>query len=513
MNHLDPKPVTRLALIELLFIIVFCTSATMVCAQEPSEPSYDIVLMNGRVMDPESGLDAVRSVGITNGKIAAISDDPIQGKENIDANGLVVAPGFIDLHAHGQDLFSSSLQVRDGVTTALELELGVFPVAQWYASREGKALIHYGATTGHWPARGKLKHGLEVGHMLTNPEMLTLIASHKAWAYEPATAEELSRLGTLLEQGLDEGALGIGYGINYTPGARREEILRCFRLAARRDVPNFVHIRSMGQIEPGSSIEAAQEVIANAAATGASVHIVHIGSIGLGQLPILLDMIEGCQRNGLDVTTEVYPYTAGSTFIGAAIFDPGWRERLGADYNDIEWVATGERLTEESFNNYRQQQPDGMVIAHIMKEEMVEQAIAHPQVMIASDGVPFIDGKAHPRGAGTFARVLGRYVRERKTLSLMDALRKMTLMPAQRLEKVASQMRLKGRTKVGADADITIFDANEVMDQATFENPAQPSAGIIHVLVGGTFVVRDAELVEGVFPGRAIRRVNAREQE
>ncbi|HXG63846.1 MAG TPA: amidohydrolase family protein, partial [Blastocatellia bacterium] len=407
----------------LAWLVVVCVICivTAARAQRPSAPVYDLVLANGRVMDPESGLDAARNVGITNGRIAAISARPLRAKETINVSGLVVAPGFIDLHAHGQDQFSSSLQARDGVTTALELEIGVFPVAQWYAARAGKALIHYGATVGHVPARLKLKHDIDAGHFLTSPSF-TKLGALKGWAYDRATPEEIGRLEKLLAQGLDEGALGVGYGINYTPAASREEILRMFALAAGRGVPNFVHIRYASRIEPGSSIEAAQEMLANAAATGAAVHIVHLASVGLGQLPILLKMIEGARRSGLDVTTEVYPYTAGSTFINAAIFDPGWRERTAADYSDLQWVATGERLTEETFNRYRREQPEGIIIAHFMKEEMVEQAIAHPQVMIASDGMVFVNGRAHPRGAGTFARVLGRYVREKKTLSLMDAL-------------------------------------------------------------------------------------------
>ena len=448
--------------------------------------SYDLVLSGGRVMDPESGLDAVRHIGIRGGMIEAVAASPLDGETVVDVAGLVVAPGFIDLHAHGQDLFSSRLQARDGVTTALELEGGTGDVEAWYASREGQAVIHYGATASHGAARRLALGGREEAVRLA------------------ADLEQVAVMESRLREELGRGALGIGYGIQYTPGARREEIHRMFRLAAEEGVTNFVHIRYAGMVEPGSSIEAVQEMIANAASTGAGVHIVHIGSSGLGQVPTLLSLIEGAQERGLDVTTEVYPYTAASTDIRAAIFDPGWRERLGGDYGDIEWDATGERLTEETFNERRE--TGGRIIAHIIPQEMFELALAHPAVMVASDGVPFVDGQGHPRGAGTFARVLGRYVRDEGLLTLMDAIRKMTLMPAQRLEAYVPQMADKGRIRVGAVADITVFDPATVIDNATFASPTQPSSGIEHVIVGGTFVVRDAALVEGAFPGRPIRR-------
>ena len=451
--------------------------------------SYDLVLSGGRVMDPESGLDAVRHVGIRGGTIAAISESPLDGATVVDVSGLVVAPGFIDLHAHGQDLYSSQLQARDGVTTALELEGGTGDVEEWYASRAGRAVIHYGATASHGAARRLALGGREEA------------------VRQAADLEQVSVMENRIRDELGRGALGIGYGIQYTPGARREEIHRLFELAAEESVTNFVHIRYAGMVEPGSSIEAVHEMIANAAATGAGVHIVHIGSSGLGQVPTLLAMIEGAQARGVDVTTEVYPYTAASTDIRAAIFDPGWRERFGSDYGDIEWDETGERLTEETFNERRR--TGGRIIAHIIPQEMFEFALAHPVVMVASDGVPFVDGNGHPRGAGTFARVLGRYARDEGLLTLMDAIRKMTLMPAQRLEAYVPQMAAKGRIRVGADADLTIFDPETVIDNATFKAPTQPSSGIAHVIVGGTFVVRDAELVDAVFPGQAIRRDQA----
>src|SRR5262249_40668256 len=230
---------------------------------------------------------------------------------------------------------------------------------------------------------------------------------------------------------------------------------------------------------------------------------VHITSMGLKYTPQLIDMVVGARKQGLDVTTECYPYTAGSTALQSAIFDPGWQENMGITFKDIQWAETGERLTAESFEKYRKQ--GGIVVIHMIPEEAARVAVASPIVMIGSDGMPITGSKVHPRGQGTFSRVLGHYVREEKALDLMTALKKMTLMPAQRLEKRAPMFKDKGRIRVGADADITIFDPNRVIDKATFDDPLQYSEGIPFVLVNGVPVVKDGQLVEGMFPGRAMR--------
>ena len=451
-----------------------------------SAQSYDIVLANGRVMDPETNLDAVRNVGIRGAKIAAVSASLLEGRLVIDAKGLVVTAGFIDLHQHGQTAESYGYKARDGVTTALEMEVGVNPVAAWYAEREGHALINFGATSGHIPARMAVFG--DSGRLLPRD-----VAASSA-----GTPEQRGKIYELIRQGLDDGALGVGMGIAYVPKASREEILDVFRIAAQRRVPVYVHMRDGGPAEPGGVIDALQEVLADAAATGAPLHIVHITSMGLRQTPLCLSMIRGAERRGLDVTTEAYPYTAGMTDLSSAVFDDGWQARQGGiTYRDLQWAATGERLTEQTFARYRKQ--GGMVAIHSIPEEMVRVAMADPMVMIASDGI-IENGKGHPRNAGTYARVLGRYVREQHALSLMDALRKMSLMPAQRLG-----IQSKGRLQAGADADITAFDPARVIDRATFENPAQYSDGIPYVLVNGVLVVKDGKL-EGVTPGKGLRR-------
>jgi dihydroorotase len=250
-------------------------------------------------------------------------------------------------------------------------------------------------------------------------------------------------------------------------------------------------------------LAAVEEVIAAAASTGAPLHVVHVTSIGLRDTPNLIALIEGARRQGLDVTTECYPYTAGSTNLETAIFDPGWQESMGITYKDLLWVKTGERISEQSFAKFRKE--GGTVIIFSIPEEVVRGALANPMVMIASDGMRLTGPKVHPRGQATFARVLGHYVREEKVLDLMTALRKMTIMPAQRLEKRAPMFQSKGRIRVGADADITIFDPQRVIDNATYEEPLQFSEGIPYVLVNGVVVVREEKLVENAFPGKAAR--------
>jgi dihydroorotase len=439
----------------------------------------------------------VRNVGIADGKIAAISKDELVGERVVDVTGLVVAPGFIDLHAHAHDPVTHGFLARDGVTTALEMEGGVMPVAEWYAEHEGTSRINFGAAVSHPGAR------VEV--LEPDPDALEGLGDSTHWSHDVADAEQIEAIANVVRKGLDEGALGIGFGIQYTPGATRDEIWRVYMVGAEYGVTGFAHVRFASMSEPGSSVESMQEMIA-IAATGASVHMCHIASTGLGKVPIMLEMFDDARAMGLDISTEVYPYTASSSFIGAAILDPGWQQRLGRDYGDIVWAATNEPLTEETFNRYREEQPNGTIVAHVMDEENVIAALQHPDVMIAADGGSLANGTGHPRSAGTHARVLGVYVREKGVLTLMDAIRKMTLLPARRMETAVDSMRDKGRIRVGADADLTVFDPATVIDNATFAEPALASTGIPYVIVGGTFVVEDSELVEGAVPGQPVRR-------
>ncbi len=465
--------------------------------------AYDLVIANGRVMDPESGLDAVRSVGIRGGKIAAISTSPLAGKQTIDAKGLVVAPGFIDLHEHGQEPRNYQFQAHDGLTTSLELEAGTDDVDRWYAAREGKSLINYGVSIGHIPVRNRILTKTSSENGLGGKASAEEMTARDAAAHREATPEERAQIKEALEQGFRSGALAEGMGINYTPGASHWEIVEAFRAAAKYSASVHVHLRYAGGKEPETGLSALEEVVAAAAATGAPLQVVHITSMGLKYTPQLIAMVEGARKSGLDVTTECYPYTAGSTYLQSAVFDPGWQEKLQISFHELQWADTGERLTAETFEKYRKQ--GGIVVIHSIPEEAARTAVADPIVMIASDGMPITGAKVHPRGQGTFSRVLGHYVREEKALDLMTALRKMTLMPAQRLEKRAPLFKDKGRIRVGADADITVFDSNRVIDKATYENPLEYSEGIQFVLVNGVPVVKDGQLVSGTFPGRAAR--------
>ncbi len=456
----------------------------LLLAQSLFPQTYDVVLSNGRVMDPESGLNAVRNVGIKGGKIAAITTAIIQGKQQIDVKGLIIAPGFIDLHSHGQTPENYRLKARDGVTTALELEIGVNPVPAWYAQRQGNALINFGASIGHVPARMTVMK--DTGDWLPRDNAITKVATR---------AEQIAIRG-LIAQGIKDGGLGIGFGFSYTPKAGTEELQELFELAAQHKRVSFIHMNGV------PVAQALHEVIALSVVTGAAVHVVHIGSSSTLKFDTAMNIIEAARARKVDITTEAYPYIAGMTRLETAIFDPGWQERLGITYEDLMWVATGERITAKTFDGFRKQ--GGLIASFTNTEEMIRKCVAHPLVMIASDGI-MENGKGHPRASGSYARVLGRYVREEKLLPLMDALRKISLMPAQRLEQMSPQMRHKGRVKVGADADLAIFDPAKVIDKATYEKPNLYSEGIPFVMVAGQLVVRDGKIVQGITPGQGIK--------
>jgi hypothetical protein len=304
----------------------------------------------------------------------------------------------------------------------------------------------------------------------------------------------------MARQALRYGAVGIGFGVAYVPGASRLEVLRLFELAAAEGVPCHLHLRHFGPVPASnSSLDAVEEVIGAAAITGAAAQIAHIGSMVADptDMAAALWMIEGALARGIDVMADIYPYTAAATGLGTTTFDDGWQQRFGGiDYSDLELVSNGERLTAEG----------GVpVVIHYIPERTIRAALSHPLAMVASDGV-IQGGRGHPRGAGTFARILGRYVRTLGVIELPDAIEKMTLMPAQRLEASVRGMKRKGRLQRGADADIVVFDPGVVGDQATFAEPAQRSVGMRWVLVGGHLVISDGMVQEAGRPGQPIRR-------
>ena len=470
----------------ILSVIYLVLLTSIACAQQ-----YDVVIDGGRVMDPETGMDAVRNLGIRDGRIARISSETLSGRRVVHAGGLIVAPGFIDLHQHGQEPASQRVKALDGVTTALELEIGAPDVAQFLKAKEGHSLIHYGSSASHAAARA-------VVFGAPMPADAILPKSGPA-TDKPATAEQIESIRQRLREELDAGGLAIGMGIQYTPGATRLEVIDMFRLAAERKVPVYTHVRSSGRAEPGSSIESISEVIGAAAVTGASLHIVHVNSSCMRDSLECLSMIEGARARGLDVTTEAYPYLAGMTAINSALFNPGWQEKLGISYAQLLLPETGERLTKERFDELHNSNATHLVVIFSNTQEMVDQVIRQPLVMIASDGAA-----GHPRNAGTYSRVLAQYVREKGAISLMDALRKMSLMPAQMLERSTPEARHKGRLQEGADADVVVFDAGTISDRSTFEKPMEPSVGVRYLVVAGTLVVNEGKIVPEVFPGRAL---------
>ena len=449
-----------------------------------ADHTFELVVANGRVIDPGSGFDAVANVGLDGGTITAVSFEPLQGQETIDATGLVVAPGFIDLLSAEPNEFGIWYKLSDGVTTNLAMHGVNNYAAAFFQRYEGTSPIHFGgAFHQHFLRFADLGVGVE----------------------DEMTASQLASFTELARTNLDEGFAGVSFSPEYSPGTTTEEMRRLAEAAVERGHVAFFHVRYSDPDEPGTSAEAITEVLDIARQTGVGVHIEHLSSTGgTFEMAATLDRLDAARAEGIDVTACLYPYDFWGTFLASSRFAAGWQERYRLDYGDLQIAGTERRLTEAT---YDQAVADNLLVAALgsIPEEEVQLALRRPWTMVASDAILEPELNNHPRAAGTFARTLGRYVRELEVLDLVSALAKMTILPAQRMEGMIPAMAAKGRLRRGADADLVVFDLATIADRATVAEPKVPSVGIHWVLVEGQVALRQGQPQRNIRAGRALR--------
>ncbi|UOM37246.1 amidohydrolase family protein [Acuticoccus sp. I52.16.1] len=504
----------------------------------PARAPFDLIVRGGRVVDPETGFDAVADVGVAGGRIAAIGAlaGASAGASEIDAAGRIVCPGFVDLHAHGQTIAADRMQAFDGVTTTLELEVGALPVAEWYdAQAAGGRTLHYGAAVSWISARKAVMAGLTPDPALHPMEMMGQGAADEGgWSSRAATPDEVERIVALVREGLAAGGVGVGIPHGYAPGAGVKEMSRLCDVAAGAGVPTFTHIPWMSNVDPQSSEESYLRIIGYAAATGAHMHICHLNSTSLQDIARCRELLLEAQAMGLAITVEAYPYGTGSTVLSAAFFAaPDFSARTGTDYRSIGLIRTGRQLADRAELMAAREEEPGALIAwqfldvadNAAHRDLLDLSVLFPGGAIASDAMPFVapdgaiyrdaawplpeDLSAHPRSAGTFTRFLSHYCFERRAVDLREALAKCTIIPAAILEGGLPQMRRKARLQVGCDADVVVFDPETLADRATFADMTAPSRGVEALLVGGIPVIADGRLDPAARPGRAMRREGA----
>jgi dihydroorotase len=452
---------------------------------QPADPGevFDLVILGGRLVDPASGFDGLANLGVAGGIIRRISATALSGRQVIDATGLIVAPGFIDILSYDPTEVGTWNKISDGVTTVLAMHGGTSNPVAWYAHHEKQRHpVNFGGSFFQMEARNRLGIG----------------------RYAAATSQQIERLLVIAERALRQGALGVSFSPEYAPGTSSAEIVPLMSLARSYAAPVFFHARYSDMEEPGTNLDGLNEIVGYARETGAAVHIDHLNSTGgTFSMKQSLELLDQARSSGLDITACAYPYAFWATYLNSARFDPGWQSRFRISFGDLQVAGTADRLTEQSFK--AQRRAGKLAVAYAIPEDDVVDALRSPMVMIGSDAILEPGFNNHPRASGTFARTLALYARDRKALSLMDAIAKMTIMPARRLERRSEAMTRKGRLAVGADADITILDYDRVADHATVEHPEYPSSGIAYVIVNGRIVKDPVRLRTETRPGRPIR--------
>lgn len=448
----------------------------------------DLVLTNGLVIDPANKVMSKLNVGVNEGKIAAVTANVLEGKSVIDCSGYIVSPGFIDMHMHEDPIDNSGngfkhcislSMMRMGVTTAIGGNCGLGP--------------------------SDPSEYLSLADMQGYPVNIGLLSSHSNLRaafgefdrYGDVSKAVIEKMADKLRKELEGGTLGLSFGVRYVPGIDGFEIEGLASVVSQNNKLLAAHVRD----DAKEVIPSILELTSIAGKMGAKLQISHIGSMAAyGQMEDVLALIDGLCASGLDIGADCYPYSAFATLAGSTTFDEGFLERYDCDYDALQVTQgkyRGQPLDEKSFLEIRNNHPEYLIVAHVMKNEEIDIAMKHPRVIIASDGM-LNEGNGHPRAAGTFPRILGKYVREQGTLSLYNAIQKMTVFPAARLGIA------KGDLSVGSDADITIFDPDSVVDTADFGEPLKAPAGIRYVIINGEIALENGEILRSDL-GRSIR--------
>lgn len=506
-----------------LALLVFASLATLVQAQD-----YDVVIAGGRVMDPESGFDAVANVGIQGGWITKITKEKITGEETIDATGHVVAPGFIDTEQHGLTDWGLKVNLRDGVTTQMDFEVGALNIAEWYAKRKGNLQANYGTVVGQEFARMRVHDGLKLeGPDISMPNFFALRAQAaedgvNGWSVTPSTTEQMNEITKTLDEGLREGAIGVGSTIGYAQyGITTYEMLEAQRAAARYGRLTAVHHRFHPSAStPTEAPTGANEIIVNAMLLDAPLEIHHNNDYGWWEIE---EKTQLARKKGYNIWSTWYPYDAGSGNAGATILAPEtWEKSMGYKYEETIYDPQNDKfLTKDEFLKLAKEDPAYALVAFSPpRREWIKDWIKLPHFTVAGDGMPTVNTKGepltwdspyeeysgHPRSAGSHAKVL-RLGREAR-VPLMQSLSQLTYWTAKHLGDTGLKaMQVRGRMQEGMIADVVVFDAEKVTDHSDYKVGKQglPSTGIPYVLVNGTVVVKDSKVLKGVQPGQPIR--------
>lgn len=484
------------------------------------------LLRGGTIVDPAAATVKISDLLLSGGKVIAVGESlqPPPDAATVDVTGTIVGPGFVDLHSHVHSIAGQRLQAMDGVTTALDLEAGMMPLARAYAeaAAQGRPL-NYGFSASWGDARGQVLTG--VAPTASIHQSLSLLAD-PAWQGS-STPVQLAAWLELLRGELADGALGIGVLMGYAPRSDPAEYLTVAQLAAEAGVPTYTHVRELVEADPTTPIDGVQEVVRAAAETGAAMHHCHVNSTSRRHIDRVLSTLSRARQQGSRVTVEAYPYGAGSTAIGAFFLAPERLSAWGLTPSSLVLIPSGERIADEGrLREVREQAPGTPCVVEFLNENDPEDqarlaaSLAYPNSIVASDAMPvyWLDGQSetrqwplppggstHPRTAGTFCRSLRTMVLESQQWTWIEAFRRCSYLPARVLDDAAPAARHKGHLGVGADADIVVFDPDQITDMATYLAPTAPSRGVRHLFVGGEPVVRDGILLVDALPGRALR--------